>query len=85
METEKIKLKHHNKFALVGLILGICSFLFGGVEQTILGSRVIIFPIFIIVFSLLGLVNLQKEDMVTKCEISIGLIIGIIYTIIYLV
>jgi len=33
MENEKTNIRHNNKFALGGLILGICSFLFGGVEH----------------------------------------------------
>jgi len=33
MENEKTNIRHNNKFALAGLILGICSFLFGGVEH----------------------------------------------------
>jgi len=86
MEIQKTNIRHNNKFALAGLILGICSFLFGGVERSILGSMVIMLPILTIVFSLLGFVNLKKEDIITKSEISIvGLIIGVIYTIIYLV
>jgi len=86
MEIQKTNIRqHNNKFALAGLILGICSFLFGGVEHTILGSMVIMLPILTIVFSLLGFVNLKKEDSITKGQISIRLIIGVIYTIIYLV
>jgi len=67
--------KPRNGFALTGLILGIAS---------VLLSSIGIIPILAIVFSGIGLAKVKDRSGKGKVQAWIGLILGILYTLVYM-
>ena len=71
-ESSQVK---KNKFAVIGFILGIISIFF---------SSIGIIPILALIFSVIGFYQIDKGKGEGKTMAAIGLILGIIYTIVYL-
>ena len=67
--------KSRNGFALTGLALGIAS---------VLLSFIGIIPILAIIFSSIGLAKVKDRGGRGKVEAWIGLILGVLYTLVYM-
>ena len=77
MNTENIENQQkNNSFCKTGFILGICSIFLGG--------DIGILPILTIIFSSIGLSNFDNKINKNKWQGTIGLILGILYTLVYL-
>jgi len=75
LEKEAEKPKPRNGFALTGLILGIASVLLASIG---------IIPILAIVFSGIGLAKVKVRSGKGKVQAWIGLILGILFTLVYM-
>lgn len=74
-EQKTMIVKPRNGFALTGLILGIASVLLASIG---------IIPILAIVFSGIGLAKVKARSGKGKVQAWIGLILGILYTLVYM-
>ncbi|MEY8001052.1 hypothetical protein AB8U03_12780 [Clostridium sp. Mt-5] len=73
---EAIRQNKINKFSIISLILVASLFLFAGLLHTILGNAFIIIPIGTIIFSIISIVESNKNYSSAGI---LGIIVGVIY------
>jgi uncharacterized membrane protein HdeD (DUF308 family) len=76
INTEETNQKKNNPFCLTGFIMGLFSVFLGGVVG--------ILPILTIIFSAIGLSKFDESINKSKWQGITGLILGILYTLVYL-